>query len=229
MKELHYFNDADNKTIEQAWKSGVAGDVVMINPPDLILVQMSRHKDTQHWDEHLKKFPYKKNICPPNDSGKKEEIVVALGWLQSSQAPDWARVKFGDLLFKFDVHSVEVAHSQTVWKTQGQSFERAIMDLASGFGAKKLTLEMLYVMITRVKSMESIRCLPLQDINSMIQILLDLRPSYSATKFRCFAEQMAMSRRQMALLNVRKLLREECQCASGANWVSSNSVHKVCS
>lgn len=189
------------------------GEMVEVEPPTIMFVELNRHKCDIFWKQRLESFPSDRNLHPPStqgpNKGKKESIVLGVGMVPPGKEPQWAKVKFGsstNLVFKFGLHSVVPALSLTAWKTQGQSYVRALMDISKSFGAKAdlFNWELLYVMITRVRNHASIRVMPATKaaMEVLFTEIMDMIPDFFATRFRCFAESMAMARRAKEALQL---------------------------
>ena len=210
------------------------GELVEVEPPTIMFVELNRHKCEHFWKQRLETFPSDRNLHPPStqgpNKGKKEAIVLGVGMISPGKEPQWAKVKFGssaNLVFKFGLHSVVPALSLTAWKTQGQSYTRALMDISKSFGAKAdlFNWELLYVMITRVRNHASIRVMPATKaaMAELFTEVMDMVPNFFATRFRCFAERMAMARRAREAL---QLERAANKLLTPVDWTT---VGKICS
>jgi hypothetical protein len=66
--------------------------------------------------------------------------VLGVGKIAAGNEPNWAHEKFGrgtSLVFNFRVHSVMPAISMAAWKTQRQSFPRALMGICKSSNAQE--------------------------------------------------------------------------------------------
>ena len=213
MHSLHWLNaEQARAAITKAAAAG-PGDLVEVDPPDIFFVELTPHKCQHFWKRRLARFPFERNMCPPctvgPDKGKKNKIVLGVGKIAAGNEPNWAHAKFGkgtSLVFNFRMHSVMPAISMTAWKTQGQSFPRALMDICKSFNAQErwFTWELVYVMITRVSNHSNIRLMPATQaqLAVLLKEVMNMRPSFFATRFRCFAEIWAIARRAREALQV---------------------------
>jgi hypothetical protein len=200
MHGIRWNEMADNVKWKTKMLDAIPGQVFEVDTPDQIFFQLDPHKDPEFWEERLQRFPKERNICPPEKrAGKlvnpivKKHIIVALGYCRTQ--PAWANVKFGSEVFNFKPHNVEPSLAVTPWKSQGRAYPRAVFDASSAFGAKILSLELLYVAFTRVNNLASIKMLPLREKKKLRKQLSGLRLDFMATRFRCRAERKAAARR----------------------------------
>ena len=116
---------------------------------------MKRHKDLNFWHEHVVAFPTGRNLCVPDPvTGKKHDIVIAIGWTPGNASVAGDEFKFGKLAFRTRSHYVEPDLAQTIWKIQGQGFPKCLVEFNPAFGAKALTWEQVYVILTRVPGLD---------------------------------------------------------------------------
>jgi hypothetical protein len=114
----------------------------------------------------------------------KRGVVVPIGLARSNSdyavnvtGPDGSSVKV-----RYAQHAVDLGMVLTVWKAQGSTFNRVILLLEGSNGAPHWLFEHDYVAMSRVRTLDSIRCLPLSpgyDTNA----LMKLRPSVFTVKW----------------------------------------------
>ena len=196
MVGIRWSSSVQNANYERAISAAGPGEVIYVDEPELIIVKMKPHKDPTFWREHVASFPNGRNLCVPDETtGKKTDVVIAIGWTPGTSSPAGDSFSFGKLKFTTKFHYVEPDLAQTIWKVQGQGFPRCLVDLNKAFHAMPLTWEQVYVILTRVPSLSSIRCMPVHNREALKADLMKMRPSFHATRFRMFAEEMARKRR----------------------------------
>ena len=80
-------------------------------------------------------------------------------------------------------HAVEFAFGLTVYKIQGQTCEKIILDLNKRPFLPHTDYHGLYVALSRVKQSEHLRVLPLQPMQTGFDHLFDLKPPMALTSW----------------------------------------------
>jgi hypothetical protein len=142
-------------------------------PPDYIIVELPDH-DTTEWPAHL-------NLCPASDDGTYETVLIPIG-MSARNSGDTNSIRVADMELGYKAHGVDLAFALTVWKAQGQTLSHVIALLDSGPSSKNLTYECLYVIKSRVPSVDRIKCLGVADDPK--SILKGLRPCPLAVRYR---------------------------------------------
>ena len=196
MVGLRWDTARQNDEFERAINRAGPGEIVMVERPELIIVKMKPHKDPEFWKEHVAAFPPNRNLCAPDTTtGKKRDVVVAMGWAPKSAKPAGSSFSFGELKFVTEFHYVEPDLAQTIWKVQGQGFPKCMVDLNPSFNALPLSWEQVYVILTRVPGLNFIRCMPIEHRDKVMTSLMKMMPSFHAIRYRLFAEEKARLRR----------------------------------
>ncbi len=152
----------------QAIAKSTPGQVTDLRtPPDHIIIDVKPQTGTQ-WPKHL------------NLALDANFIRLPIGLM--SQCDKKAKVGTQESVTYY-AHTVDLAFAITVWKCQGGTFEYIIALLKHSPGSPARIFEKLYVMITRVKEANHIRCLPLSPIYDK-RTLFHLQPKILATKWR---------------------------------------------
>jgi len=150
----------DGDHVMQRIRDAQAGEVVWIDPPDSILVEVP-NADIHTWPADLNAHPVDCfATCPPRPS----RVIVPIG-LAKNRDKSVIEIKTGTTPYKlhYKAHGVELAFSLTYHKLQGVTVPKIVLDLSGGIGNENnLDFAGFYVGTTRVKNSTHIRALPLQ-------------------------------------------------------------------
>jgi hypothetical protein len=165
-------NQAHAQSALEASQSQNTTVVDLPKPPDFIIVKI-HDVDAASWPSHL-------NLAPVGTNGLKTSIVIPVGLFRHKSM----ELKFRDqLTLHYEKHAVDLALAITVYKSQGGTFDYVIVLLEPSNPKNKLTFETLYVMFSRVRLGNHIRCIPLSATFDR-KAIKELLPNIYATKWR---------------------------------------------
>jgi hypothetical protein len=141
-------------------------------PPDYIVVELPDQKAAD-WPDEL-------NLCPSDENGVRAAVYIPIG-MSTRNGGDTNSVKIAGMKLGYKAHGVDLAFALTVWKAQGMTLSHVIA-LLDGGPDSKITFECMYVIKSRVPSIDRIKCLGVAK-NPEIK-LSRLRPSALAVRYR---------------------------------------------
>jgi hypothetical protein len=151
--------------------------ITLDEPPDFINVVLAdcngKPLDPKEWEPDI------------NLDKTKSKVVIPIGFMtNNSKNSIMIKGNGGSpLTIHYRQHAVDLAMVLTIWKSQGSTLDRVILHLEGSRNARQWKFEHLYVAISRVRSIEKIRCLPLSALFNRNKLLL-LRPNLFTTKWR---------------------------------------------
>ncbi|ETN07132.1 hypothetical protein PPTG_13528 [Phytophthora nicotianae INRA-310] len=147
----------------------ITSDVIDLSfPPDFINIQLVKVDGDLRTDED---WPCENNLeseFVETTSGRsyKKSIIIPVGIAKNPQRKSTVKLGFGVLdkpvEMEFIQHAVDQAQVMTVWKAQGATLKRVVLNLEPiRATAPKWKFEHIYVGMSRVTSVSNLRCMPL--------------------------------------------------------------------
>jgi hypothetical protein len=118
----------------------------------------------------------------------KQTVVIPIGLMSSKSRNKSIHIGRNVSEEAIDIeiiqHAVDISIVMTVWKVQGSTLKRVILDLEpTRTSAPKWGFEHIYVGLSRVTAANCLRCLPLTGAFTLSS-LQNLRPNIYTTKWR---------------------------------------------
>jgi hypothetical protein len=168
------WTDPQERAQAEALIAAATTDQVLVPiPPNFIVVELP-DQDPATWPAHL-------NLCVPSPNGLCAKVLIPIG--MSTCDGDASITKGGFKIF-YKTHGVDLAYALTVWKAQGKTLSHVIALLDNGPNGKAITFEILYVIKSRVRSVENLRCLGMEGKPQQVVDLANLRPHPLAIRYR---------------------------------------------
>jgi hypothetical protein len=193
LHSLAWQSDQKNELVQQAVANARTRGQEVVDlpfPPDFINVQLvgadGDLRSGHEWpDQNNLETEY---IVGPSGARCKKSIIIPVGVIRNPQRKPVVHLGVGVLdhpvELEFVQHAVDLAQVITVWKAQGATLKRVVLNLEPiRQTAPKWGFEHLYVGISRVTAVENLRCLPLSG-GFRSSSLRNLRPDIYTTKWR---------------------------------------------
>jgi hypothetical protein len=176
--------------IEQA-RHARAVEVELPFPPDFVNVTLpqtsERYGTGVNWPDELN-LETQCGLTIDGTRTQKESVIIPIGLMSPKSRKSTVRLGYGVLDTPRDIefvqHAVDIALVMTVWKAQGSTLKRVVLNLEpSRKSAPAWGFEHLYVGMSRVTAAKHLRCFPLTGAFRTSR-LHNLRPSIHTTKWR---------------------------------------------
>ena len=153
------------RLIVEASKKKIS-EITINEPPDFINVVLAdcngKLLNPEKWEPNI-------NLDKTN-----RKVIIPIGFMSINTKNSFKVKSDGttQLTIHYRQHAVDLAMALTVWKSQGSTLDRVILHLEGSRNARQWKFEHIYVAISRVRSIDKIRCFPLSAFFNKKKLLL---------------------------------------------------------